>query len=1008
MSQDQKSGICLTGKRWIVLMSMALSLIFLTMPLYAAKPVNPGGGATCTISTTPNPAVIDEGQSIEYSGSVSGKGPAIYSWTFTGVDSVPATTQLVTISYVNEGSFSATLNGENGKGNTCTATTIITVNSGDVVNIPPVAVDDDYSTTTAEQLSINAPGVLANDYDEDDDTITAVLKTGTTVEGSIFSLSSDGSFEYTPPANFTGSDSFTYTADDGTDSSLVATVNINVAVSNEPAFSINSTSRNQAAPATTSVAQQPLITGQGYQILAINDLGMHCGDLDTRISSILPPFNVIHSQVVERATATTKPRIMNEGEVILTYSAVSNSEDPILATAPVLAKDKFTLYKTNFWDIARDAYGPFYPSGILDAFYPAGDIVDVGLPVPDVERFYLGDGELHAGQQAMPGLDSALNVNDPKEFHEHIGTLPFFINFPFGYTSDLNIFEAAGIPMAVYDDSGRKNPYPLMRVQAEVDQQVDGNGELVAGTGTTVATVDTVVPISGEAECQRCHAEQEFDGGNGRGIKTLIDDGITPVAAFDDTADNVPLEASIEWASDKNILKVHDLKHGTALIIGTTEDFPTPGSTPFKATVCQTCHYTPALDLAQFGPLGPENDNVEAIVLPNMTLDAYTLANGRDQVKHKTMSNVMHSHHGQFTDLFPPMPPAVDAEGVKRPASVTKTILGQTCYACHPGEKTECMRGAMANGGQVCQDCHGNMNQVGDDFSRNVSPTNIGDFELAADFYDHQSTTPRVPWANEPGCGSCHTGSATDNLTADNNTLVNPTDSAGNVDGIRLAQAFRTDDDKATPIVPVNKMFAENVVAEGAAADGNPKLYRVSTGHGGLFCESCHGATHAEWPNANPAANDNVASTQIQGHNGTIIECATCHEPTDESLPLGNNGPHGMHPVSDRYVKINPETLAILDDDHGNVLPDPNYLTFTEDLRWNTDHKSYKNDGPGCNSCHGADLKGTVLSRTAKHRVIKCKDDKGSLPGCAAGDEYAVIPKGTPVGCGLCHQQKKR
>ncbi len=27
--------------------------------------------------------------------------------------------------------------------------------------------------------------------------------------------------------------------------------------------------------------------------VAINDLGMHCGDLDTRIASILPPFQVL-------------------------------------------------------------------------------------------------------------------------------------------------------------------------------------------------------------------------------------------------------------------------------------------------------------------------------------------------------------------------------------------------------------------------------------------------------------------------------------------------------------------------------------------------------------------------------------------------------------------------------------------------------------------------------------------------------------------------------------------
>jgi hypothetical protein len=347
------------------------------------------------------------------------------------------------------------------------------------------------------------------------------------------------------------------------------------------------------------------------------------------------------------------------------------------------------------------------------------------------------------------------------------------------------------------------------------------------------------------------------------------------------------------------------------------------------------------------------------------------------------------------------MPPAIDGQGKRRDPVLTQTILEETCYSCHPGKRTQCMRGAMANGGLVCQDCHGQMAQVGDDFSRDVSPGNPGAFHLAADFYDNPAT-PRVPWANEPGCGSCHTGYATDNLAGDSNVLVNPTDTLGNFDGIRLLAAYRTDDSKATPIVPTNKTFAENVVTEdlipGDTHDptGNPKLYRVSTGHGGVMCEGCHGSTHAEWPTANPAANDNIPSNQLQGHSGYIAECQVCHEPTDESLPLGNNGPHGMHPVADLEPNL-------------GVNGGENGTNFLPDDRWNLRHRSYRNDGPGCDSCHGADLRGTVLSRTADERTVICKDTKGSL-ACSDDDGDGVltakIEKGTPVGCGLCHRQK--
>jgi hypothetical protein len=380
--------------------------------------------------------------------------------------------------------------------------------------------------------------------------------------------------------------------------------------------------------------------------------------------------------------------------------------------------------------------------------------------------------------------------------------------------------------------------------------------------------------------------------------------------------------------------------------------------------------------------------------------------NGRNQLKQKSMSNVMHSHHSSVdangkslgdtgynasNPLFPSMPPAL-ANGQRRSPSTTQTILEQTCYSCHPGKRTQCMRGAMANGGLVCQDCHGQMAQVGNDFSKDVSPANPGAFQLAADFYTNP-TTPRVPWANEPGCGSCHTGYANGNLAGTAGTLVNPTDTLGNKDGIRLLAAYRQGDAKATPIVPTNKAFAEDVVeaTDNPQAAGNPKLYRVSNGHGGLFCQACHGSTHSEWPAANPNANDNIPASQLQGHSGYIAECQVCHEPTDASLPLGNNGPHGMHAIAD------------LDPAPGSG--------FKPDDRWNKQHRNYRSQGPGCESCHGTDLKGTVLSRTADDRTVWCKDNNGSLPACAAMGRNApptkaIIPRGTPVGCGLCHRQK--
>ena len=49
-------------------------------------------------------------------------------------------------------------------------------------------------------------------------------------------------------------------------------------------------------------------------MLAFNDLGMHCMDREFSVFSILPPFNVVHSQVVLR-DADGKPYLADDIDV---------------------------------------------------------------------------------------------------------------------------------------------------------------------------------------------------------------------------------------------------------------------------------------------------------------------------------------------------------------------------------------------------------------------------------------------------------------------------------------------------------------------------------------------------------------------------------------------------------------------------------------------------------------------------------------------------------------------
>src|SRR5207249_11632699 len=104
-------------------------------------------------------------------------------------------------------------------------------------NAPPVAANDSYPTNDDTVLTQSAPGVLANDTDPDGDTKTAALVAGPS-HGTL-TLNANGSFTYTPAANYNGPDSFTYRASDGTLTSNIATVAITVAAVNDAPVAVD-------------------------------------------------------------------------------------------------------------------------------------------------------------------------------------------------------------------------------------------------------------------------------------------------------------------------------------------------------------------------------------------------------------------------------------------------------------------------------------------------------------------------------------------------------------------------------------------------------------------------------------------------------------------------------------------------------------------------------------------------------------------------------------------------
>jgi VCBS repeat-containing protein len=211
-----------------------------------------------------------------------------------------------------------------GHGGTDTATVTVTVTP---VNDAPVAIGDSYITNEDTILSVPAPGVLANDSDPEGSALSALLVTSPT--HGVLGWNANGSFTYTPAANYNGSDSFTYKANDGSLSSNVATVNITIIPVNDPPAAVNdsystnqNTTLNVTAPGVLSndsdvdspTLSASLASGPASGTLALNANG----------SFTYTPANNFTGTVTFTYRASDGALTSNPATVTIAVNAVSN------------------------------------------------------------------------------------------------------------------------------------------------------------------------------------------------------------------------------------------------------------------------------------------------------------------------------------------------------------------------------------------------------------------------------------------------------------------------------------------------------------------------------------------------------------------------------------------------------------------------------------------------------------------------------------------------------------
>ena len=130
-------------------------------------------------------------------------------------------------SQTNGGVYSVTVTASDGNGGTVTSTFTWTV-----INPAPVAVDDIASTPEDTLVNI---AVLANDNDPDGDALS--ITSASSPNGTVV-INPNGTIDYTPKANFNGTDVITYTISDGNGGTSTATVTVTVGAANDAPLTI--------------------------------------------------------------------------------------------------------------------------------------------------------------------------------------------------------------------------------------------------------------------------------------------------------------------------------------------------------------------------------------------------------------------------------------------------------------------------------------------------------------------------------------------------------------------------------------------------------------------------------------------------------------------------------------------------------------------------------------------------------------------------------------------------
>ncbi len=116
------------------------------------------------------------------------------------------------------------------------------------------------------------------------------------------------------------------------------------------------------------------------------------------------------------------------------------------------------------------------------------------------------------------------------------------------------------------------------------------------------------------------------------------------------------------------------------------------------------------------------------------------------------------------------------------------------------------------------------------------------------------------------GCYNCHPGPNTQCLR----------DVMSSQEGMTCIDCHGTlDQVSQNPNPWLNEPRCDAPACHGNEVHQDNALYRLSKGHGQIYCEACHDSPHAIAPSSQPR--DAIKFIDLQGHGGPIDTCTVCH-----------------------------------------------------------------------------------------------------------------------------------